>query len=116
MSTERLEPCPEVYEAERVNSTVHLEIDYGKPVNVAFHTRHIVSDTGRMALANGCHKGYRHAVIGLLYDKGDSFEIEPIVIGAPWLDHPRNDAGRQRSGVDTTTASFFLRTSPASPE
>ena len=46
-----------------------------------------------MSLADGYQKGYRHAIVGLLHDKGDSFEIEPIVIGAPWLDHPRNKRG-----------------------
>jgi hypothetical protein len=93
MSIERLEPCPKIYEAERVKHAVHLDIDYGKPVNIAYHTSHIVSDTGRMTLARGYHEGYRHAMIGLLRDKGDSFEIEPIVVGAPWLDHPRNKEG-----------------------
>jgi hypothetical protein len=29
-------------------------------------------------------------MIGLLHDRSDEFEIEPIVMGAPWLDHPRN--------------------------
>ncbi len=93
MSIERLEPCPEVYESERVKHAVHLDIDYGKPVNIAYHTRHIVSDTGRMTLSRGYHKGYRQAVIGLLHDKAEAFEIEPIVVGAPWLDHPRNKDG-----------------------
>jgi hypothetical protein len=93
MSIERLEPCPEIYEAERVKHSVHLDIDYCKPVNIAYHTSHVVSDTGRMTLAEGYHKGYRQAMIGLLHDRGDSFEIEPIVIGAPWLDHPRNKDG-----------------------
>jgi hypothetical protein len=93
MSIERLEPCPEIYEAERVKHAVHLDIDYGKPVNIAYHTSHVVSDTGRMTLARGYHKGYRQAMIGLLHDRGDSFEIEPIVVGAPWLDHPRNKEG-----------------------
>ena len=91
MSTERLEPCPEIYEANRVKHAVHFDIDYGKPVNIVYHTSHLVSDTGRMSLADGYHKGYRQAIIGLLH--GDSFEIEPIVIGAPWLDHPRNKGG-----------------------
>ena len=93
MSIERLEPCPEIYEAERVKHAVHLDIDYGKPVNVAYHTNHLVSDTGRMTLESGHSEGYRQAMIGLLHDEGDSFEIEPIVIGAPWLDHPRNEDG-----------------------
>lgn len=87
MSIERLESCPEVYEAQRVMHAVHLDIDYGKPVNIVYHTSHIVSDTGRMTLERGYHDGYRQAMIGLLHDRGESFEIEPIVIGAPWLDH-----------------------------
>ena len=91
MSTERLEPCPEVYNAPRAAQAVRLEFDYGKPVVIAYHTEHIVSDTGRMTLAEGYPDGYREAMIGLLHDKGDRFEIEPIVMGAPWLDHPRND-------------------------
>lgn len=93
MSTERLEACPGVYTEARVSHAVRLEFDYGKPVNVAYNTSHIVSDTGRMTLAEGFHAKYRQAIIGLLHDKGDHFEIEPIVIGAPWLDHPRNEAG-----------------------
>lgn len=92
MSTERLDPCPTVYDAPRVSHSVHLDFDYGKPVNIAYHTSHIVSDTGRMILADG---GRRQAIMGLLHDKGSSFEIEPIVIGAPWLDHPRNENGQQ---------------------
>jgi len=95
MSTERLEPCPAVHKADRVRHTVHLEFDYGKPVNIAYHTSHIVSSTGRLTLAGGYQKGYRQSIIGLLHDKGDAFEIEPIVIGAPWLDHPRNESGSE---------------------
>jgi hypothetical protein len=93
MSIERLEPCPEIYEANRVKHAVHFDIDPGKPANVAYHTSHIVSDTGRMTLADGYLQGYRQAMIGLLHDKRNQFEIEPIVIGAPWLDHPRNEDG-----------------------
>lgn len=95
MSTERLEACPDVYTSLRVSHGVHLEFDYGKPVRVAYHTSHIVSDTGRMTLAEGYGRGYRQAILGLLHDRGDQFEIEPIVIGAPWLDHPRNEGGSQ---------------------
>lgn len=93
MSTERLAPCPEIYSATRVSHGVHLEFDYGKPVNIAYNTSHIVADTGRMTLAEGYTAKYRQAIIGVLHDKGEQFEIEPIVIGAPWLDHRRNDAG-----------------------
>lgn len=90
MSIERLEPCPEIYQEQRVRHAVHFDIDSIKGVGLAYHTSHIRSDTGRMTLAHGYQDGYRQAMIGLLHDKGDEFEIEPIVIGAPWLDHPRN--------------------------
>lgn len=90
MSIERLERCPEVYTEERVSQDVHFEIDVGKPVSLSYHTKHLVADTGKMTLSEGHQKGYYHAMIGVLHDKEDRFEIEPIVIGAPWLDHPRN--------------------------
>jgi hypothetical protein len=95
MSIERLEPCPEIRTSGRVAQRVHLEFDYGKPLVIAYHTSHIVSDTGRMTLVEGYPKGYREAIIGVLHDKGDRFEIEPIVMGAPYLDHPRN---KERGG------------------
>jgi hypothetical protein len=94
MSIELLEPCPEVYEQPRVSHAVHLEIDYGKPVSITYHTAHLVSATGTMTLAQGYQDGYRQAIIGRLHDKGDRFEIEPVVIGAPWLDHLRNPGDR----------------------
>jgi hypothetical protein len=94
MSIELLEPCPEIYESDRVTHRVHLEFECGKPVQIAYHTEHLVSSTGRMTLADGYKKGYRQAIIGRLQDRGDRFEIEPVVIGAPWLDHPRNPRDR----------------------
>jgi hypothetical protein len=95
MSTERLEPCPDIYTKPRVVHAVHLGRNYGKPTRIAYHTKHIVSDTGRMTLADGYEKGNRESIIGLLHDRGETWEIEPIVIGAPWLDHPRNEGGSQ---------------------
>jgi hypothetical protein len=95
MSTERLEPCPEIYDKDRVTHAVHFDLDFGKPVKITYHTCHIVSDTGRLTLREGYLKGYWQAIIGLLHNKGDEFEIEPIVIGAPWLDHPRNKVGAE---------------------
>ena len=92
MSTERLGPCPEIRTSDRVTQRVLLDLDYGKSVAVVYHTSHIVSDTGRMTLIEGYAEGYREAIIGLLHDKPDRFEIEPIVMGAPFIDHPRNKA------------------------
>ena len=92
-STERLEPCPEIYDASRVCHAVELDFDFGKPVVIAYHTSHIVSDTGKMVLARSSHKDYVNSIVGLLHDKGDRFEIEPMVIGQPWFAHPRNGKG-----------------------
>lgn len=95
-STERLSPCPEVYEAARVDHVVVLDLDFEKPVHIAYHTEHLVSSTGTMTLAEGADSNYVESIVGLLHDKPDRFEIEPMVIGAPWFDHPRNgdDAGK----------------------
>ena len=89
-STERLEPCPEIYDADRVSHTVELDLDFWKPVVIAYHTRHIVSSTGKMVLARGSREDYGSSIVGLLHDRHDQFEIEPLVIGSPWFDHPRN--------------------------
>ena len=89
-STERLEPCPEVYDANRVCHAVELDLEFEKPIVIAYHTRHIVSDTGRMVLAKGSCANYVNSIVGLLHDRNDRFEIEPLVIGQPWFDHPRN--------------------------
>lgn len=89
-STERLTPCPEIYSAARVTQTVVLDVDFGKPVVISYHTEHLVSSTGKMTLSEGTNRGYVESMVGLLHDRGDRFEIEPLVIGAPSLDHPRN--------------------------
>ena len=92
-STERLEPCPDVYDVNRVCHAVELDLEFEKPVVIAYHTSHIVSDTGRMVLAKGSRAGYVTSIVGLLHDRQDRFEIEPLVIGQPWFDHPRNGKG-----------------------
>lgn len=89
-STERLAACPEIYEAKRVEHNVELPLDFKKPVVIAYHTEHLVSDTGRMTLAEGSRKEYVQSIIGRLHNEPDRFRIEPLVIGAPWFDHPRN--------------------------
>ena len=71
-STERLAPCPEIYEADRVCHLAKLDVDFGKPVVIAYHTSHIVSDTGKMVLYKG---GHMNSIVGLLHDKHDHFEI-----------------------------------------
>ena len=88
-STERLAPCPSVYSEPRVEHEVLLDVETDKPVRIAYHTNHIVSDTGRMILADGYTRSPQ-SIVGRLHDRGDHFEIEPLVIGAPWFQHPRN--------------------------
>lgn len=101
-STEHLEECPDIYEADRVEHAVVMPIDFGKPVIIAYHTEHLVSSTGKMTLADGYKKGYVQSIVGLLHNKPERFEIEPLVIGAPWFDHPRN------RHADETTRLMFL--------
>jgi hypothetical protein len=93
-STEKLAACPNIYEAERVEHEVKMPFDFGKPVVIAYHTQHLVSDTGRMTLSEGYEKGYVESIIGRIHREPDRFRIEPLVIGAPWFDHPRNGDNR----------------------
>ena len=89
-STEKLTPCPDIYTANRVEHEIVIPFDYEKPVIIAYHTSHLVSDTGTMTLADGAHKGYVESIIGVLHNEENRYRVEPIVIGAPWFDHPRN--------------------------
>ena len=89
-STEQLAPCPDIYDAERVSHGVMLASDWGKPVVVAYHTRHLLSDTTKMELDRGADDGYVISIVGVVHDRPDRFEIQPMVMGAPWFDHPRN--------------------------
>jgi hypothetical protein len=88
-STERLTPCPGVYSQVRVEHDVLLDVETDKPVRITYHTSHIVSDTGRMILADGYTRSPQ-SIVGRLHDRGNHFEVEPLVIGAPWFQHPRN--------------------------
>ena len=88
-STERLAPCPDIYDAPRVRHAVALNVDFGKPVYIAYHTSHLVSDTGKMILEKGAPE-YVSSIVGRLHNRAEQFEIEPLVIGSPWFEHPRN--------------------------
>lgn len=89
-STERLAPCPEVYEAPRVSQAVILDVDFEMPVIVSYHTEHLVSSTGKMVLAAGAERGHVESMVGVVRRKDDVYEIEPLVMGAPWFEHARN--------------------------
>ena len=81
---------------------VLLDFVFDKPVCIAYHTSHLVSETGKMILADGASKGRVNSMIGLVHSKEDRFEIEPLVIGQPWFDHWRN-------GDDSGTLMFLAR-------
>ncbi|MYF89541.1 MAG: hypothetical protein F4186_09460, partial [Boseongicola sp. SB0676_bin_33] len=89
-STECLAPCPHIYDSARVCHDVELDVDSGKPIFIAYHTSHIISETGKLVLSGGSSDGHVNSIIGLLHDKPNQFEIEPMIIGQPWFDHPRN--------------------------
>ena len=86
LSTQRLAPCKDIYESSRVDHLVDLGIDFDKPVHIAYHVEHLVSTTGKERLAQGTNQ----SVVGLLHNKADRFEIEPLVIGTPLLDNQLN--------------------------
>ncbi|MGX1587875.1 hypothetical protein [Brevundimonas diminuta] len=58
---------------------------------LAYHTSHIVSDTGRMTLEEGPNGDFEVSIVGLLHNRRDRFEVEPLIMGAPTLEHPRNE-------------------------
>lgn len=89
-STERLAPCPDIGTLDRVEQRILLDVDFEKPVFLVYHTSHIVADTGKLALRKGFEGGCVESIIGSLHDRGDRWEVEPIVMGAPWFEHPRN--------------------------
>ena len=89
-STERLAPCPEIYHAVRVCHAVELDLEFGKPVCIEYHTSHMVSQTGKMILEGGAPMDRVNSIVGLLHEDRDLFKIEPLVIGQPWFEHPRN--------------------------
>lgn len=93
LSTEKLSPCEEIFEASRVDHLVELDMDFGKPVHITYHTKHLVSTTGRERLSEGAVQ----SILGLLHNKANRFEIEPLVIGTPLLDHHLNGNDGERT-------------------
>ena len=86
MSNANLFACKDIRDAPRVWHSVDLDVDCGKPVSITYHTEHIVSSTGKERL----EKGGIQSIVGLLHEKRERYEIEPIVIGTPLFQHVRN--------------------------
>jgi hypothetical protein len=87
----RLTPCPGVYEKNsRVSHEVVHDVGVDKPIVIEYGTEHLVSSTGTMVLSEGHKKGYVQSIVGICYDEGARYRIDPMIMGNPWLDHPRN--------------------------
>lgn len=89
-SVETVQPCPAVYEAERVS----VEIDPSGTVDMAvaleFATKCVVADTTRMEIAQGSDI----AIVGLLRRVDWSARriiLEPLIIGGPSLESASPD-------------------------
>ena len=83
-STERVLPCPEVYDSKRKRAVSVWDNPGAYPFRVEFHysTRHIASDTLRSRL----HDGGTISIIGQLSsDSNNLIVCEPIIMGFPWL-------------------------------
>lgn len=82
-STEKLGPCPDVYEKTRVVSKWVSPENIDIKVEFQYSTTHIHSDTARSRLHDGNHI---FAIIAeLLKFDGTHAVFDPLIMGAPWL-------------------------------
>lgn len=81
-STERLGPCPAVYEDERLTSDWIPRGEVEVSVKLEYSKDHITSDTLRSQLA----EGDEFSIIAILdrFESGTLY-FHPLIIGAPWL-------------------------------
>jgi hypothetical protein len=87
-STEEFLPCPDVYEKERVTSTLKVPFETDWTVEVNYSTKYIFSSTGKMVLANG----HKETIVGGIHSiSGSTITVHPLIIGAPSFEHPLND-------------------------
>ena len=82
----RLSGCKDVRRNPQASHRVELDVEINKPVALTYHTEHIVSTTGAERLEQGAIQ----SVVGLLHDKEERFQIEPLVIGTPIFEHSQN--------------------------
>ncbi len=81
-STERFEPCPEVYRNGRVESVIAPQGNTQYRVVIEYGIEHIRSDTLRLRL----HEGDQLSVVAQVHRKvGETLYCRPLVIGFPWM-------------------------------
>ncbi|MBC8551804.1 MAG: hypothetical protein H8D23_19320 [Candidatus Brocadiales bacterium] len=82
-STEKLTPCPEIYDKERVSSTWIPPFPIDKKVEFHFSTKHVYADTLKSRLHQGNHQ---FSIIAELTNiESDNITFDPIIMGFPWL-------------------------------
>jgi hypothetical protein len=90
-STETLEGNNDVYHKNRVRNRVLLQFGYERDVYLEFSTGHFVTDTGKL------EQSLRSvvSVVGQIRAvEDDAIMLNPLIMGAPSLDHPENrDSG-----------------------
>lgn len=86
MSVERYGPGDGVFDHDIATHKLLLTVDFGVPVQMVYHTEHLVSSTGKERLAEGA----REAIIGFLHRERGRHRVEPLVIGAPLFRHHWN--------------------------
>lgn len=83
-STERFEPCADVYDKPRATSVIIPPGLSEYEVRVEYSTKHLRSDTVRMHL----HNGETLSVIAKFWKReGNCLFFQPLVIGGPWMSH-----------------------------
>ena len=82
-STEHFGPCPEIYDAARVQIPILLDETHDLKPQIHLSTEHISSDTTRSQLYEGDLESFIAVVHGI---DGDRLILHPLVIGGPWLE------------------------------
>jgi hypothetical protein len=82
-STERFAPCPEIYDADRVQIPILLDDSHDLKPEVHLSTERISSSTTRSQLHEGDIESFIAVVHALA---GDRLILHPLIIGSPWLE------------------------------
>jgi hypothetical protein len=86
-STEELEGTEDVYTEERVRNHVLLPYESDTQIFLEFGVGHFVADTGRTEQSDR----NKVSLVGQIRNIDDrEIVVHPIIMGAPWLDHPFN--------------------------
>lgn len=86
-STERIDATEGIYDAEHVRSRVVPSFPCEQQVFLEYHTRHIVSDTGKLRLSKG---SVFSIVAGIDSVSEDEIVARPLIIGDPTYQHQFN--------------------------